>query len=521
MLKSPKLERIERRILLALSIFLVIALYLNLGIYPLMLEEPRRGLIALEMLFSKNWLVPTQNGELYFRKPPVYNWLLIISYKIFGNYSEFATRFFSVASFVAMGIVFFRFCKRHLNERIAAYSALFFMVSADILFYFSALGEIDLFYSLVTLMVFIVIYNFGEKRQYYTLFLLAYFFTAVGFLTKGIPSIPFLGISLLVYFIYKKDFKKLFSPAHLLGGAFFILLVGGYFWGYSLYEDPSGWWSTLATESSDRTTKTGVLGLLEHMVMFPINTLKNILPVSFFLPLLFYKDFYKTIKKDRFVLFMALVFVANILIYWISTGARSRYVYALYPFLIGVIAYVLYNSDLKWREKLIKTIAIIVASITIISNAALYFIPDFEIIELLLVKSIVLTICSAIFLAIIIKSPKYRLAMIIACFVILRFDFSLIMPVSRAETSRAADDMSIGIEISALSMNERLALYDDTQISRTTIFYIEGNREEVLKRETVLPKGSYWICSPEDTVGRGVTVDWSFKYRDSDVLLVH
>jgi 4-amino-4-deoxy-L-arabinose transferase-like glycosyltransferase len=520
MLKTPGLERIERQILLLISILLVVALYLNLGIYPLLLEEPRRGLIALEMIFSKNWIVPTQNGELYFRKPPIYNWVLIFSYKLFGNYSELATRFFSVSSFVAMGVVFFRFCKQHLNERIAAYSALFFMVSADILFYFSALGEIDLFYSFVTLMVFIVIYNFGEKKQYYGLFLLAYLLSAVGFLTKGVPSIAFLGISLLAYFYYKKDLKRLFSVAHLLGAALFLLLVGSYFWGYSLYEDPSGWYSTLASESSDRTTKTDVLGIVKHLFSFPIDTLKNILPAAFFLPLLFRKDLIKVIKKESFIAFLALIFTSNIILYLISTGARSRYVYALYPFIIAVIVYVVYTSDLKWRDNLIKVVAIFVAVITILANASLYFIPDLELLEHLVLKSVVLTICSSLLLTIILKIPKYRLAMLIVCFVILRFDFSLIMPVSRAATSSQAIDKVDGFEIAEITKDEDLILFDDTQISRTTTFYIEAKRKDVLRRNSDMKKGFFLICSPEDTLGRSFTVYKAFKYRSADVLLV-
>lgn len=520
MLKSPNLEKIEKRILLLISILLLVALYLNLGIYPLMLEEPRRGLIALEMLFSENWLVPTQNGELYFRKPPVYNWLLIFSYKLFGTYSEFATRFFSVASFIGMGVVFFRFCKKHLNERIAAYSALFFMVSVDILFYFSALGEIDLFYSLITLMVFIVIYNYGEKQRYNSLFISAYSLSAIGFLTKGIPSVAFLGISFLVYFVYTKQFKKLFSLPHLIGAVAFIIIVGGYFWGYSQYEDPSGWWSTLTSESTERTTKTGVLGFLKHLLIFPLDTLKNILPLALFLPLLFHKGLIQSIKKNPFVLYLALIFIANIIIYWLSTGARSRYIYAIYPMLIGVIVYVINTSEFTWRDRIVKVIAIFLASVTVLANASLYFIPNLDLVDDLLLKSVILTICAGVLFAVVLKVPKYRLAMIIACFMILRFDFSLIMPVSRAKTSNAAIDKVDGLEIGAITKGKKLAIFSSTQISRTTIFYIEATRENILNRSSDLSKDGFWICTPQDTLNQNFVVLKAFQYRKSNVLLV-
>jgi len=520
MLKSPDLERIERRVLLFVSLLLLVALYLNLGIYPLSLEEPRRALIALEILFSGNWLVPTQNGELYFRKPPFYNWLLIFSYKLFGSYSEFATRFFSVTSFVLMGIVFFNFCKKHLNERFAAYSSLFFLVSADILFYFSALGEIDLFYSLITLLVFIVIYDFGEKKQYYALFFFAYLLTAIGFLTKGIPSIVFLGISLLAYFLFKKDFKKLFSLPHLIGGVLFIALVGGYFWGYSLYEDPSGWWSTLTSESSERVVNSGFKDVLKHLIIFPLDTLKNLLPIAFFLPFLFRKDFMSVIKKDAFISFIALIFAANIVLYLISTGAKARYIYALYPLLIGIFMHFILSSEVKWKDRFLKVLAIVLVILTMMINVGIYFIPAFEVVAHLEIKIAFLLICCGLVFYIIIKQPNLRLLMIIACFVILRFAYSLTMPVTRAESSGVALDKKVGYELVKLTKGSELFLFDDTQISRTTTFYIEAQQERVLKRATDFSADSYLICYPEDTIGRKLRVIKSFISRRDEVLLV-
>ena len=56
------------------------------------MEEPRRALIALEMLYSGDYLTPTIMGELYFAKPPLFNWIIIVSAKLFGSFSEMAVR---------------------------------------------------------------------------------------------------------------------------------------------------------------------------------------------------------------------------------------------------------------------------------------------------------------------------------------------------------------------------------------------------------------------------------------------
>ena len=464
MLGEGKLSVVEKRLAIAVFLGLTVALFLNLGIYPLTQEEPRRGFIALEMIFSENWIVPTQTGELYFKKPPFYNWLLILSYKLFGSYSELATRVVSVASFLMMGVVFFRFARKHVNEVFATYSSLFFLVSVDILFYFSALGEIDLFYSLITLLVFLVIYDFGEKRQYLMLFTLAYFLSAVGFLTKGLPSILFVGISLLVYFIMKKDFKRLFSISHFVGLLVFVAVVGGYFWWYSQYQDPSGWWSTIISESSDRTVGNGFLKMLKHVFLFPIDTLKNLLPATFFLPFLFTRPFLTLFKKNQFICYIALIFATNILIYWISPGAKSRYVYPLYPLLTGVFVYaaLTHLKNIKWGEKYLKVICVFVGTVMILGSVTSFFIPRFEIVQYGMVISTLVIPLILFMILISVKRPQLRLLMLVVFFTIMRVGFSVGFSVIRAETSGAKDDKNHGIQIAKLTAENPLHLYRQT-----------------------------------------------------------
>ncbi len=520
MLEQSNLSRTEKRWMILIFILLLVGLFLNLGIYPLTLEEPRRGMIALEMIFSDNWIVPTQTGELYFRKPPVYNWLLIFSYKLFGNYSEFATRFFSIVSFLLMGAAFYRFGKRHIGERFAAYSSLLFLISVDILYYFSTLGEIDLFYSLITLSVFIVIYDFGEKKRYFSLFILAYFLSAIGFLTKGLPSIPFLGISLVTYFILKKDFRRLFSIPHLMGGIVFLVVVGGYFWLYSQYADPAGWKSTLLSESSDRTTGAGFLGLLKHMVLFPADTIKNISPACLLLVFLFRKDFKNTLRDNPFILYLAVLFVANMLLYWVSIGARSRYVYALYPLIIGVLFYFFQESKVSWKDKFTKWIAIPIASMFIIV-VSLFWIPDsLEVIPNRVLTSIVFVLIGIGILYVILKYPAMRWLMIISCFVMVRIGFSMVTPVLRAQTSGASNDKQYGLEIAEISKGQPLYLFNETDISRGITYYIEAEREDILTKKPNFEDQGFWICTPADTVGEDVVSELEFRSRDSEMLLV-
>jgi 4-amino-4-deoxy-L-arabinose transferase-like glycosyltransferase len=49
-------------------------------------DEPRFVLVAKQMVDSGNWLFPHRGIELYPDKPPVYFWLLALSYFLIGSW---------------------------------------------------------------------------------------------------------------------------------------------------------------------------------------------------------------------------------------------------------------------------------------------------------------------------------------------------------------------------------------------------------------------------------------------------
>ena len=209
-----QLEKQESTFLYVLLGLFLLSLFYNLGYHPLMMEEPRRALIALEMLFQDNLLVPTEMGEYYYKKPPLYNWMIILSYQIFG-YTEWAVRLWSVLSLIGMGILLFITGRAHANQRFGWYAAFGFVLSADLYLYFSWLGEIDVFYSFLCLAAFLSFFHYGEEKQWYQAFILAYFFYALGTLTKGLPSIVFAGLTTFSWLLIKKRLRLLFTPTPL------------------------------------------------------------------------------------------------------------------------------------------------------------------------------------------------------------------------------------------------------------------------------------------------------------------
>ncbi len=198
----------QKNLLVAIAIIIPMAYFLQLNSYQLLFEEPRRALVALEMILSDNWLIPTTNGELYYNKPPLYNWVLIGLMKVFGT-AEWVVRLPSVLSVFATAFIHFRISRNYISEKAALLSALFYISSADILFFFSMLGEIDLFFAFIVYLQCVLIFHFYQQKKWHWLFISSYLLASAGVLTKGIPSLFFQGITILVILFINKDLKRL------------------------------------------------------------------------------------------------------------------------------------------------------------------------------------------------------------------------------------------------------------------------------------------------------------------------
>ena len=316
------------------------ALLINLGLLSFIDDEGIRSLVALEMKLSGNLVTPTLHGLFYYNKPPLYNWILLLFFELTGIINEFTARFPTVLALMGYAGTIFYFFRRHYSTKIAFINAFLLITCGRILFWDSMLALIDMSFSWVIFTLFMVIFHEMEKRQFLRLFLLSYLLTAVGFLLKGLPAIVFQGITLLVYFIYKREFKRLFSWQHLLGSFIFIALVGGYYLVYHQYNDLENVFATLFTESSKRTpVHYGIGDTLLHIAAFPFEMLYHFLPWTLMVVFFFQKKPWHKIRKDAFICFNLLAFLANIIIYWISPEVYPRYLLMLFPLLFSAFIY--------------------------------------------------------------------------------------------------------------------------------------------------------------------------------------
>ncbi len=80
--------------LLILGLLASVIFFYNLGGWDLWNpDEPRYAQIAHEMAEDGNWILPRHNNRIYPDKPPVFFWLIALSYAVTGEVSSFAARF--------------------------------------------------------------------------------------------------------------------------------------------------------------------------------------------------------------------------------------------------------------------------------------------------------------------------------------------------------------------------------------------------------------------------------------------
>lgn len=457
------------------------AYFINLGLMPLLADEPTRALVAIEMFFSDNYWVPTTNGDFYYKKPPVFNWIIASLFKLTGSYSELVIRIPSVVPLFFYGFTIYLWVKKYLGTKTAFLSAVMFVTCGRLILYASLLGHIDVLYSWVTFMGFMAIWEYYQKEKWLLLFVISYFLSAAAFLMKGLPTILFQGITLTVFFFYQKQFKKLFTWQHLAGILTFLLLVGGYFLKYSQYNELTGWVVELWDQSGQRTPldKKWHESIL-HLFTFPFEQVGHLAPWSLLVVFCFRKGFIKEVRNNPFLLFLVVTFIANIPVYWVSPGALPRYMFMLYPLLFIVIAYAYFEGREK-MPSLSKWIENILLGAAITTTLAIWIVPfiDFEV-SYKIVKINILFIALTFCIWLYIKLKEYRFLMLTIILLFLRIGFDWFVLPHRYQFAPETTYKNDALRVGQQTLENDLTLHRPTPINHASSYYIETVREKPL-----------------------------------------
>lgn len=491
-LKAHPIVFLFAGLLLALPAYLI-----HLGLMPLIEDESIRGLVALEMLFSGDYLTPTLGGELYFKKPPLFNWLIAICFSSTDTYNELVMRMPMVISLFGFGLTIFYFVRKEMGTKQGVINALLFFTCGRIIIYESMYGLIDITFSWVIYLFFMTLYFQHKKGNLKTLFALSYLLIAIAYLLKGLPALVFLGLTWLTFFIYKRQFKQLFSWKQFIALPILLIIIGGYYFFYGQQNDINLWqvFETLWSESTRRTpAATGMSTTIIHLFSFPLEFLFHFMPLTLLVLALFRKGTRKRILRHPFLQFNTFIFLANIIIYWISPEIYARYLIMFVPLFFTVVVY-FYEKLLPWRTWQVRiidwTLFVVGCAITIAFFATPFF-GLADIINFMWIKMIIVITAGAFIMHAFYKQPTLRILWFALFIFIFRIGFNwFIIPYRFAESKDVPCKMA-SIELAKKTKGVKLVTYwnpakDHTKyyygkriINYMNMFYITAERREIL-----------------------------------------
>ncbi|MGH8101959.1 MAG: ArnT family glycosyltransferase [Chthoniobacterales bacterium] len=205
------------------------AVYLpGLGSLEIKGEEGRRILPAIAMIESsdaargagetiRSYIVPRIGSEAYLRKPPLINWLVAASFKIFGQRTEWTARLPSALSVLIVAIVFVIVARPSLGAPGSTIAALVWLTNVGIIEK-GRLTEIEALYaSLFALAIICWLAFWEQKRSAWLTWFVPWIFLGLGWLAKGPLHLFFFYAMVLAVLWRAGQVRVLWNVPHLIG----------------------------------------------------------------------------------------------------------------------------------------------------------------------------------------------------------------------------------------------------------------------------------------------------------------
>lgn len=484
---------------------------------PLIGDEAIRAVVALEMMISGDYITPTLNGEIYLNKPPLFNWILIAVFRLSNANSEFWVRFPTTLFLLAYCLTIYYWISKKLGRQMGILASLVFLTCGRILFWDSFLGLIDVLYSWLMFTNFMIIGHYFEKRSHFRMFLFSYLLTAAGFLLKGVPSLAFQGITLLVVFIEGKKLRNLISWNHVAGISVLIIVCGTYYLFY-YFRNPEYLDNAFLKLISESTQKSaigsGITKTVIHLFTFPFEVIRHFFPWTLLIVFLFNKKIFRSLFQNPFIKYCILVFAANITIYWFSPVTYPRYLLMLVPLAFTVLLYAakvhafaktgLYLTAGKIITLIFFAIAVSAVVLPVV------FKDDLPVDHLYFKVFILLIMVLAIFLSFRHNQSRYGMFYYaVLLFLVIRISFNLFIIPYRQSMSWVTLCRSDAIKLGKATAGEQMVVMTDT-ITMHNVYYLTRERNDILRYSDSTGPGN-WVIIDSSMVNSNFSKEFSMR----------
>jgi 4-amino-4-deoxy-L-arabinose transferase-like glycosyltransferase len=201
-------------------------------IRPLALpDEGRYAGVALEMLRSGNWLVPTLDGLPYFHKPPLFYWITAAALRVFGA-GEWAARVAPLLGAATAACALYAFALRWSGLRAARLSVLV-LVTQPLFFIGAQYANLDMLVAgcivATVLSLAHVVLRAEQGGSSRGVLALAYVFAALGLLAKGLIGAALPCLVIVAWLLALGRLRRVASLVWLPGIALFLVVAAPWF----------------------------------------------------------------------------------------------------------------------------------------------------------------------------------------------------------------------------------------------------------------------------------------------------
>lgn len=312
-------------------------------------DESMFAVNTYEMMQNGKWFSLYYNGavDLFNTKPPLTNWLQILSVKI-GGYNELSLRIPSAIATTLSILVLFKFLSEKLSVLMGWCGALVLLTSFGFIhFHTGRTADSDALLSFFVLMANLCFANFilGEKKRHVMWF---FVFITLAFLVKLYAALLFVP-AYIFFLFYKKRLREfVLSWQFLIGVLFFVLSIGSLF--YLRELDAPGYLNEILFKDAGRMLHV-VENHNERLFFYIDNLFKTRFSIWFMFFIVGAVCLFIYAEKRNTILHLFIAFVVSYLvIIMISVTKLEWYDMPLYPYLSAVAAYPIYLGIGKFKK---------------------------------------------------------------------------------------------------------------------------------------------------------------------------
>ena len=346
---SDRMSKNERQqdivFLSILIIFCLIMFFTLLGSRPLWdVDEGMHAATSKDMILSGDWITPQFNGENFYDKPVLFNWLAAISFLVFG-FTEFAARLPAAVLGTGCVLATYFIGKRMHSAPVGLIGGLILATSVEFIVLSRVVVHDIALAFFITLALYFFFLGYTEPSRRKSVWFLFYVSLGFAVLAKGPIGLLLPGLILFIFILIKHRWDILKN-----------MQIG---WGILIFLSIAGpWYGLIILQNRDYA---GYFFIQQNLAYFFSGESRHPEPFYYYIPILvggFFPWFlflptaiYRTLKKgvsnvNDGTLLLLIWFGATFIFFSIASSKLSTYILPLFP-AVSLLVAKLWNDILR------------------------------------------------------------------------------------------------------------------------------------------------------------------------------